>query len=158
MRVPLLIWQDLHLTFRSAADTLGRNALLFLKLEVDDAPLGRGHRLERDHVARGANFVCDAVGEFDEALFAAAAVTVDIDGEDAVAVVAAGDRHVEQVLERCERLAPATDEDAELVGGVLVFADDVEDLRDQAKAVTRRLRIARTYLGGGEAEQRQDVT
>ena len=125
---------------------------------MDDAPLGRGHRLERDHVARGAHFVCDAVGEVDEALFAATAVTVDVNGEDAAAVVVAGDHHVDQVLERRERLAAATDQDAELVRGVLVFAVDVEDLRDQAKAVARRLRIARADLGAGEAKQRKDVT
>ena len=95
--------------------------------------------------------------QLDEALLAAPAVTVDVHGEDVLAFVAAGNHHVEQVLEGGKGLALAAYQQPQRVRGIVVGAVDIEHLRDQADAVACGLGVAGRDLGVGESEQRQQI-
>ena len=125
---------------------------------MDDAALGGLHRLEGDDVAGLAHLGGDALRHLDERVLAAPLVALDIDGEDVIglAVVVARD-HVEQVLERAQRLAAAADQQSQLVRGVLRVAEDLEDLGGASHTVAGGFRCARLDLRVHEAEQGEQL-
>src|SRR5690606_22794635 len=119
---PLVFRQDLHLAVLARAYALGAYAGLLAEGDVDDPALVGRHRLERDHVTGLADLLRDVPREVDEHLLAAAAVALDVNAEDGGLVATLGDDGVDQVLDRGERLATATDEHAEFVGDIVVVA------------------------------------
>src|SRR5690606_3788089 len=71
-----LVREHLDLPAVALADALGAHTGLFGQRHVDDAPFGRGHRLEGDHVAGLAYLGGDALRHLDERLLAAPLVLV----------------------------------------------------------------------------------
>ena len=152
-----LVGQHLDLAIVTAPDAFGGDAVLGLQGEVDDTAFRGWHGLECDDVAGGTDFGGDFVGHVDEGALAAAAVALDVDGEDEVTLVLLRDEDVEQVLECVQCLTATADEDGEFVRGLVAVTEDVEDLGDEADAIARSLRVAGGDAGVAEAEEDEQV-
>ncbi|MCZ7577610.1 MAG: hypothetical protein M5U18_11425 [Dehalococcoidia bacterium] len=120
---------DDDLAVFALADAVGFEFGVFCEGDVHQAAFGGTHGLECDGAAGLADAVGHALGEGDDALFVAVAVVLDIDGDSALARVAAREEEVDEVLEGDEGIAPAADEEAE------VLSLDVDDGEDTPEAI-----------------------
>ena len=89
------------------------------------------HRLERDVPAVAGDLACDLLGQTLQRLLALEAVALGVNVDAHALVLAAVDGIVGQMLDRVERLAPAADEDAEVLAhevdqiGIIAGVDGV---------------------------------
>jgi hypothetical protein len=86
---PPLAGQHLDLAVFASADALGVDAVFLLEREVNDAPLGGGHRLEGDDITGCADLGSDLLCHVDQRFFATSAVALDVDAEDLLAAALA---------------------------------------------------------------------
>src|SRR5688572_3658316 len=105
---------------RLDAHALGPDPRILEQRHVDDAALDGRHRLELNDLSGLDHALSGPVGHVAQLLLAAAPVVLDVDGDAMALALAATDDQVHEVLEACQLLATATDQNSEVV------ASDVE--------------------------------
>ena len=104
---------------------------MILQRGMDHMALIGVHRLERDVPAVAGDLACDLLGQALQRLLALEAVALGVNVDAHALVLAAVDGIVGQMLDRVERLAPAADEDAEVLAhevdqiGIIAGVDGV---------------------------------